>query len=158
MDVLILNTSNIEFSEDKEHIIKNVIKEALDIMNLHDNVEISVLLVDDDEMKIINQEFRKVDKPTDVLAFPLLLSYEIEDMFKRGDQVFLGDIIISLEKAMEQAAAFEHSFEREIAFLTAHSMLHLLGYVHDDLSAEKEMFDKQEEILQKAGYSRYYYR
>ena len=155
MDVLILNACTIEFSEEKEQIITNVIGETLKYLNLHDNVEISVLLVDNDEMKIINNEFRKVNDTTDVLAFPLLLSYELTEAFKADDeQAFLGDIIISLEKAKEQANELGHSFEREIAFLTAHSMLHLLGYDHQNQKEEKEMFEKQEEILQEAGYLR----
>jgi len=154
MDVLILNACTIEFSEEKEKIITNAVEETLKYLNLHNNVEISVLLVDNDEMKIINKEFRKVNDATDVLAFPLLLSYELPDAFKGDEQVFLGDIIISLGKAKQQANDLGHSFEREIAFLTVHSMLHLLGYDHQNEKEEKEMFGKQEEILQKAGYLR----
>ena len=95
------------------------------------------------------------DSPTDVLSFPQLTfeEGEIMDRNEKGE-VVLGDIIISLERAREQAEEYGHSLKREIAFLTAHSMLHLLGYDHMEPEEEKEMFAKQKEILELAGIPR----
>ena len=117
--------------------------------------EISISIVDNEEIHQINKQFRGIDRPTDVLSFPQLTfeEGEIMDRNEKGE-VVLGDIIISLERAREQAEEYGHSLKREIAFLTAHSMLHLLGYDHMEPEEEKEMFAKQKEILELAGIPR----
>lgn len=111
--------------------------------------------MDNEEIHQINKQFRGIDRPTDVLSFPQLTFEEGEIMDRNENgEVVLGDIIISLERAREQAEEYGHSLKREIAFLTAHSMLHLLGYDHMEPEEEKEMFAKQKEILELAGIPR----
>lgn len=128
-------------------IITCVVKAALLHENFSEDAEVSVSIVDSDEIREINNKFRKLNKPTDVLSFPL------SDTDEYGT-VLLGDIIINIESAVSQAKEYGHSFERELGFLTAHSMLHLLGYDHEFKDDEKIMFAKQEEILSKAGLER----
>ena len=104
--------------------------------------EISVTFTDNEKIHALNRQYRAVDRPTDVLSFPLF-DEEVE-----GEPLALGDIVLSLEKAQEQATEYGHSFEREVAFLVVHSMLHLLGYDHEtSRDDEKEMFFRQEEIM-----------
>ena len=103
----------------------------------------------------INRQFRSIDRATDVLSFPMLTFAEGEEAeVNENDEIVLGDIIISLERAKEQAEEYGHSLKREIAFLTAHSMLHLLGYDHMEPEEEAEMFRRQKEILLQAGFPR----
>lgn len=117
------------------------------------DAEISVTITDNENIRRLNKEFRDKDSATDVLSFPMLEFDEnknaVDDDFDfDGDNVILGDIVISAERAAEQAEAYGHSFKREIAFLTVHSMLHLLGYDHvNSDEEEKIMFKKQDEIL-----------
>ncbi|MEN2765952.1 rRNA maturation RNase YbeY [Ornithinibacillus xuwenensis] len=112
------------------------------------NAEVSVTIVDNKEIQEINRDYRNIDKPTDVISFALEESVEGE-MEIVGDELplALGDIIISFEKAQEQASDYNHSVEREIGFLAVHGFLHLLGYDHMNEEEEKAMFQKQEEIL-----------
>ena len=150
----------IRISEEIENTIKSVIDASLDYENCDFDAEVSVTIVDNDAIREINNETRNIDAPTDVLSFPMLYFDENGDIIDSdfdmdGDVLVLGDIVISAERAMEQAEEFGHSFKREIAFLTVHSMLHLLGYDHvDDPEGEKIMFSKQEEILDKLGIKR----
>lgn len=122
--------------------------------------EVSVTLVDNKEIHALNLEHRGIDRPTDVLSFPMLEFDEdgIADDCEfdtDGDLVLLGDIVISMERASEQAKEYGHSLIREVAFLTAHSMLHLLGYDHvDDEEGEKIMCEKQDIVLNKLGITR----
>jgi len=117
--------------------------------------DVCITLVDNDRIEQINAEYRNIQAPTDVLSFPLLHfkdgTPEIQpgDLDPRTGRVALGDIIISVEKAREQADAYGHSFEREIAFLAVHGMLHLLGYDHEQPDEEKEMIQRQERVLQE---------
>ncbi len=116
--------------------------------------EISVTFTDNNGIRAVNREYRNIDKETDVLSFPL-------NDFEGGDEppldepeISLGDIIISLERAEEQAKEFGHSFEREVAFLCVHSMLHLLGYDHERSEEEDiDMRRRQREILDIMGLS-----
>lgn len=117
------------------------------------NAEISVSFVSNDEIKKLNNLYRKKDSVTDVLSFPLTDGKNFEP---GGDNVvMLGDVVISLETAIKQAAIFGHSLEREIGFLTVHSTLHLLGYDHE-LSPldERIMREKEETVLAALGISR----
>lgn len=117
------------------------------------NTEVSVTIVDNEEIRKINNKFRNIDRATDVLSFPLI-DFDNESLPDDGSKIYLGDIIISIERAKEQAKEYGHSIDREIGFLTAHSMLHLLGYDHMVPEEEKEMFAKQEEILNNLGLRR----
>lgn len=143
MDVLFENTTDIKVNEE---LINSVIAESLRYEGVSDNCEVSVTIVDNDEIHSINLKHRGIDRPTDVLSFPLI-DFEKETLPDDGSKIYLGDIIISIEKAEEQAKEYGHSLDREIGFLTAHSMLHLLGYDHMVEDEEKIMFKKQEEIL-----------
>lgn len=113
--------------------------------------EISVTFTDDERIRQLNREFRNIDRSTDVLSFPLGENGVYDVNFATGDSE-LGDIVISVPHAMAQAEEYGHSLQREIGFLTVHSMLHLLGYDHvNGIEEEKVMFAKQKEILDKLG-------
>ncbi len=150
----------IEITSEIEKTIKDVVLETLEYEECDFEAEVSVTIVDNEKIRKINHEQRDIDKVTDVLSFPMLYFDENGDIIDAefdtvGDIMLLGDIVISAERAMEQSKEFGHSFRREIAFLTVHSMLHLLGYDHiDDPVDEKVMFSKQEEILNKLGITR----
>ncbi|MCM1334263.1 MAG: rRNA maturation RNase YbeY [Bacteroides sp.] len=134
-------------------IVKKCCLRALFEEGYHDNFEVSVSFVDNAEIRALNAKHRANDRETDVLSFPML----DEGGFPANpdtDCLMLGDIVISLEKAFEQAKEYGHGFERELAFLTVHSMLHLLGYDHLDEEEEKEMLGKQELILNSLGITR----
>lgn len=119
-----------------------------------DNAEVSVSFVDDEQIKELNSQFRNINRSTDVLSFPLGENGEY-DYNNETDAYMLGDIVISMETAMKQAEIYGHTLEREIGFLTVHSMLHLLGYDHvNDTLGEKIMREKEELILGDLGYSR----
>ncbi len=157
----------IENEQDKVSIDENIniiIKKVIDICmkseELEVDYEVSVLIVDDKEIRLINKEHRDIDKATDVLSFPMAEFYNGELISDEGDydieneQLMLGDIIISAETAKRQAVEYGHSFEREMAFLTAHSCFHLLGYDHMEESEEKVMLNKQEAVLKEIGLTR----
>lgn len=122
--------------------------------------EISIMLVDNEEIREINREHRHIDKPTDVLSFPMVEITEGKLVSDTGDYdmdenlLLLGDIIISLEKTQEQAVEYGHSLERELAFLVTHGMFHLLGYDHQQEEEEMRMLAKQEAVLEQMGLKR----
>lgn len=151
-----------ELPFDYRSLVKRVINQALKEEKCPFETEVSVLFTNNQEIKRLNKEFRKIDKETDVLSFPMadyegpadfqpLLEHYHEYFNPETKELVLGDIIISVEKAMEQAAAYGHSLEREIGFLTAHSMLHLFGYDHKEEKECKNMEEKQEKILASLG-------
>ncbi|SEN04597.1 rRNA maturation RNase YbeY [Lihuaxuella thermophila] len=117
-------------------------------------VEVSVTIVDNGAIRQMNKEYRKVDRPTDVLSFPLWDPEEEWVIAEEEEAVSLGDIVISLPKAKEQASEYGHSLERELGFLAVHGFLHLLGYDHETKEEEEEMFQRQEEILGRIGLQR----
>ena len=125
-------------------------------------VEVSLSIVGKAEIHRLNQEFRQIDRPTDVLSFPLLdfQTGSVRETVESGDvnpetqEICLGDIVICREIAEEQAKEYQHSLRREMSFLTIHSMLHLLGYDHMEPDEEEAMCQKQEKILQAMGISR----
>lgn len=106
--------------------------------------EISLILVDDRQIRELNRTYRNVDQATDVLSFDLQ-----DEMTGHEEDRLLGDVVISIERAAAQAQEYGHSLEREIAFLAVHGMLHLLGYDHHSTAEEKEMFSRQQLILEK---------
>ena len=129
-------------------LIRRAVEATLEYESYIPSVEISVTFTDTEGIRKINNEFRAKDEPTDVLSFPLNDYEDSETAFCES----LGDVVISLERAKEQAESFGHSFEREIAFLTVHSMLHLLGYDHVNSEEEDlEMRRRQREILISMG-------
>ncbi len=144
-----------DFPKALEQAIETIVLDSLRYEGFDENCEVSISIVDNAEIQQINKQFRNIDRPTDVLSFPMLTFAENEIIERNENgEIVLGDIIISLEKAKEQAEEYGHSLKREIAFLTAHSMLHLLGYDHIEPEEEKEMFAKQKEILETAGIPR----
>lgn len=119
-----------------------------------DPAEVNVTFVDDDEIKMLNTEFRNIENSTDVLSFPLGENGIYDENPENGAKM-LGDVVISVDHAVKQADAYGHSLQREIAFLTVHSMLHLLGYDHVNGGLEEmRMCEKQELVLLKLGLSR----
>ena len=137
-------------------LINRVVKATLENENFEKDAEVSVSFVDNETIHRLNLEYRGKDKPTDVLSFPMTDGDEEEDDIDLSTgAVMLGDIIISAEKAMEQANEYGHGIEREICFLAVHSTLHLLGYDHETSEDdEKYMNQTQEAILQKIGLTR----
>lgn len=136
-------------------LVRDAIEASLDFEQFNNATEVSVTFTDNEGIHALNKKFRGVDRPTDVLSFPLF-DYEgtseeppIDEM--RG---MLGDIVLSLEQAQLQAESFGHSFEREVAFLTVHSMLHLLGYDHETGEEDEEdMRMRQRKIMDMLGLS-----
>lgn len=146
MKILFDNNTNYNIDENTFNLINKCIEETLKTENFTNNVEISLSIVDNKEIKKLNSIHRNIDKETDVLSFPMLDEFNnIENNMLHP--ILLGDIIISIDKAMTQAKDYGHSLERELCFLTVHSMLHLLGYDHMDKDEEKIMFEKQDIIL-----------
>ncbi|MGL5715160.1 MAG: rRNA maturation RNase YbeY [Paraclostridium sp.] len=140
----------IKVSEDLLGKINDIIVECLHYEGYDDNYEVSLSFVDNEEIHELNRDYRGVDRPTDVLSFPLLTDeFDIE-----LEEESLGDIVISLERALEQSEEYDHSFEREVCFLVCHSMFHLLGYDHDTEENTKEMRKKEEDILNKLKITR----
>ncbi len=148
---IINKEKTIELPKDYRTLIRKACNTTLKYEGFIDKAEINVTLVNDAEIKELNCEFRDIDNSTDVLSFPLGED-GVYDYNPETDALMLGDIVISLEHAVMQAELYSHSLEREMAFLTVHSMLHLLGYDHvNNENEEKEMFARQEEILIKMG-------
>ncbi|MFY0545087.1 rRNA maturation RNase YbeY [Brevibacillus sp. H7] len=122
--------------------------------------EVVVTLVNNERIHELNRQYRGVDRPTDVLSFAMNEAGEGEmDIYVDEEEIeefpnMLGDIVISVPKAQEQAKEYGHSLERELGFLAVHGFLHLLGYDHGTEEEEKEMFSRQEAILQKIGLTR----
>ena len=133
-------------------LIRRSCAEVLKNQRFENDAEVIVTLVDDDRIHELNAEFRNVDRATDVLSFPLIDFEGGEECPFNDPEMMLGDIVISLERAREQAEEYGHSFERETAFLCVHSMLHLLGYDHVNGGEEEaDMRRRQTEILEAMG-------
>lgn len=153
------------FLPDYKEIIEKVITAALDYEKCPYEAQVYVLLTNNEEIHEINLSHRQIDRPTDVLSFPMAeypVPGDFSDIEDRDPDAFhpetgeliLGDIIISMDKVKEQANEYGHSCVRELAFLVAHSMLHLMGYDHMVDEERLCMEKKQEEILQSCGYMR----
>lgn len=150
---------------DYQKIIPEVAQACLDYEQCPYEAEINIILTDNEGIRQLNREYRQIDAPTDVLSFPLIeyeqaadfdgLEDHAEDCFNmETGELMLGDIVISVEKVMEQAKKYGHSEERELAFLVAHSVLHLCGYDHMEASEAAVMEMKQREILSERNYQR----
>jgi probable rRNA maturation factor len=134
-------------------LVRRAVEATLDYEQFGNAAEVSVTFTDNEGIQALNKKFRGVDRPTDVLSFPLF-DYEGETEEPPVDELIgmLGDIVISLEQAAAQAERFGHSFEREVAFLTVHSMLHLLGYDHETGEEdERDMRARQSAIMEEMG-------
>lgn len=164
-------TINIEYEAEKklelpyEDIIRDIVEASLDYEECPYEAEVNVVLTDNEGIREINRDYRQIDAPTDVLSFPMV-DYETESDFDHVEdavedyfnpetgELMLGDIIISVDKVEEQAAKYGHSETRELAFLVAHSMLHLCGYDHMEEEERERMEQRQREILSGRGYER----
>ena len=118
-----------------------------------EDVEVSVTLTDDAHIRVINREYRGVDRPTDVISFALMESEEPE-IIGGEEHELLGDLIISLERMRAQAAEYGHTELRELSFLTVHGMLHLLGYDHMEEEERLEMEEEQRAVMEELGITR----
>lgn len=138
----------IEVTYKLKMLMRRAILAVLAHEGFENECEVSFTFTDNEKIHIINREYREVDNPTDVLSFPMM-DFENTTGEPASDEPVrsLGDIVLSLERAGEQAAEYGHSFEREVAFLCVHSMLHLLGYDHENESDEEEMRASQREIM-----------
>lgn len=147
-----------ETNEMKEDTIKEIDKLlnfALTKQGIEEECEVSVTFVKNERIQEINRDYRGKDKPTDVISFALEELGEGEILISGANLPrVLGDIIISTDKAYEQAEEYGHSFQRELGFLAVHGFLHLLGYDHETEEEEKEMFDLQRRILDEFGLQR----
>ena len=135
---------------DEEEIIRNVVETVLKEEKIIQNLEIYITLTNNDNIQKINAEHRNIDKPTDVLSFPMFEREEIQNLKEENAEAIetmLGDIIVSVEKVREQAEEYGHSFKRELAYLVTHGMLHLLGYDHMIEEEKTVMRKREEEIL-----------
>lgn len=154
------NQKKFKVTKELRDLVRLAAKTSLEYMGLSTKVEISVMFTDNDEIRELNRLHRDIDRATDVLSFPLIeydeegnFMEECMDLNPKGE-LCLGDIVISLERAAEQSEEYGHSFEREVGFLTVHSMLHLLGLDHMTPEDEEEMFEYQREILEEMNLSR----
>ena len=131
-------------------LIRNAIKATLEFEDFYGECEVSVTFTDNEGIRVLNKDYRGIDSATDVLSFPL--KDFSSDEFEEDEEIALGDIVLSLEKAREQAYTYGHSFEREVAFLCVHSTLHLLGYDHETGEEdENDMRYRQREIMKLLG-------
>lgn len=160
--ILIDNRQNkIKFSKENQDILKKIIDYSLKEEGVNSEYEVSVILIDNETIKKINNENRNVDSITDVLSFPMLdypqkkvykdiyKDMKFGDIYLNEGRIVLGDIAISLERAEQQRLEFGHSFIRECAYLSVHSVLHLLGYDHMETADKEIMRNREEEILNK---------
>lgn len=140
-------------------LVRGVLEYAANYLSLPENTEMSVTLMDNQHIHEINKKYRGIDKPTDVISFAMEEDGDEDDIILPSDMEFempknLGDLMISMEKVIEQAEYLGHSQDRELGFLTVHGFLHLNGYDHMKAEDEKEMFSLQDEILDGYGLQR----
>ncbi|MBU5675677.1 rRNA maturation RNase YbeY [Alkaliphilus sp. MSJ-5] len=144
MELLIDNRQNkYEVKEQLIELLEKAVEACLLYENWDIDYEVSLSLVDNNEIKELNSIYRGKDYATDVLSFPLVDEDQAIDLKEK----LLGDIVISVEKAEEQAKEYNHSFEREMGFLVVHSMFHLMGYDHDTSEDTKDMRYREEAVL-----------
>ncbi|MFT8392226.1 MAG: rRNA maturation RNase YbeY [Sporolactobacillus sp.] len=151
-----MNDETNQVTEHQQQELIQLIDYAADYMALDGAIELSLTFVTNDRIQEINRDYRHIDRPTDVISFALeeLGEEEVAIVAEAGAPRVLGDIIVSIDKAKEQAENYGHSLDRELGFLVVHGLLHLLGYDHMTEADEKKMFRLQEEILSSYGLSR----
>ncbi|MFD1899818.1 rRNA maturation RNase YbeY [Enterococcus termitis] len=158
MDITFIDETT-KLSADNLKEVENLLQFAADFLKISEDTELSVTFMDNAGIQVINRDYRGKDVPTDVISFAL--EEEGEDelpiIFDEDEEIFprnLGDLMISTERAAEQAEEYGHTFERELGFLAVHGFLHLNGYDHMEPEDEKEMFGLQKEILDAYGLKR----
>ena len=162
MTINIEKEVELRFDFEEDAYVEKVILAALDYVDCPYEAEVNVLFTDNDGIHEMNKEFREIDRPTDVLSFPMV-EYEVPGNFDNLEEeqeecfhpetgeLLLGDIVLSYDKIREQAKEYGHSELRELCFLVAHSMLHLAGYDHMEDDEREQMEQMQREILEKLG-------
>lgn len=149
--------NQIEENKEYEAIIEKAIRACFEVEGLiGKNVEMNVILTNPEVIRQINNEYRKVDKATDVLSFPMFEKEEVSIIQKNGSNIpeVLGDIIISIEQVKKQAEEYGHSFERELAYMVVHGFYHIMGYDHMEEQDKKQMRQKEEAVLKEIGLER----
>lgn len=141
---------HIKITDEIKNLIEKSIAAVLKVENLDENVEVSVSFVGDEEIRDLNRDYRGVDKSTDVLSFPM------DDEFIIVSRI-LGDVIINTRRVMEQAKELGHSNERELSYLTVHSILHLLGYDHMEDEDKREMREREKLAMKELSIYRWFY-
>ena len=146
---------DIEENNVYEEIVKQVIEKCFEEENLMSSkLYVSIVLTTPENIHKINKQYRDIDKPTDVLSFPMFEKNEIEQKIKSNNFLYediLGDIVISIEQVKKQAEEYGHSFEREFSYMLVHGFYHLMGYDHIKEEDKLEMRPKEENILEKLG-------
>ncbi|NLZ53751.1 MAG: rRNA maturation RNase YbeY [Thermoanaerobacteraceae bacterium] len=137
----------IDVTQELKALIIKAANTALYVERVSKNVEVSIALVDDNYIQKLNNQYRHLEAPTDVLSFAMRETAHEEDSLNFSEEELLGDVVISLQRAKMQAAEYGHSFEREVGFLVVHGILHLLGYDHELDEEKTVMRQKEEEIL-----------
>ena len=144
--------------EDWEGIVKKVLNKCFEEEGLLDSkLIITITFTTPEEIRKINKKYRKIDKATDVLSFPMFEKEELDEKVKNKDFLYedvLGDIIISIDKVREQAKEYGHSFERELSYMLVHGFYHLMGYDHIEEEDKKIMRPKEEKILNELKITR----
>lgn len=165
MTILMEEETEVSFDFDHEALAREIISAACDAEDCPYEAEVNLTLVDLDTIHQINKDYRKIDRPTDVLSFPMQ-SYDTPADFSHAEdcveenfnpdsgELLLGDIILCVDKVKEQAKRYGHSEKREFAFLILHSMLHLFGYDHETEGEREEMEERQRRILDDLGITR----
>ncbi len=146
----------VEEKDSHEDLIDRVVEKCFEIENLDsDKVYVAITLTTPEEIREINSQFRKIDKETDVLSFPIFEKKDIDMLRKNNEPVdkdmpqdVLGDIIISIKRVEEQAKEYGHSVERELAYMVVHGFYHLMGYDHMNDEDKKAMREKEEKVLE----------
>lgn len=158
MDITVINEQDkIKLNSDLLETIEQVGILALTEAGTLDNYEVSVLITDNEGIRKLNKQYRKKDVKTDVLSFPLFEENDDSQeplFFNETEEIILGDIVISAEKAKEQSEDFGHSFNREISYLLVHGILHLLGFSHNNDDEKSSMRSMEEKILSKLDLGR----
>ena len=150
--IYFMNDTDTPITYKLKRLVRRAVCESLEYEGFYNDAEVSVTFTDNEGIRALNAEYRGIDRETDVLSFPLTDFEGGEEPPADEAAISLGDIVVSLEKARTQAEEFGHSFQREVAFLCVHSMLHLLGYDHVDSDEDDaEMRRRQSEILVKMG-------
>lgn len=154
-EVLEIEYLGVEENQQYNSLLKNVVEVCFQTEKLDRNkTYVNIILTTQVEIQRINNIYRNIDKPTDVLSFPMFEKEEIKDFLKSKHcniKEVLGDIVVSVEKVKEQAKEYGHSFERELAYMVVHGFYHLMGYDHMEEKDKKQMREKEENILEKIG-------
>ena len=149
--VIITNKQNkVKIPTGTRMLIRRCCNAVLNLEEFNDSAEISVTIVDNEQIKTLNSQYRDKDVETDVLSFPMGENGNYDTDPTTGAKI-LGDVVISVEKVVEQAQLYGHGFQREIAYLTAHSVLHLLGYDHMEPLEKVRMREKEELVMNRLG-------